>query len=127
MVKYRAVIDDPSLSRVRGIPLEEEEGLGALTIAGYLREVCQRYAEREAVVFRHGDMVERWTYQELWDRSRQVARSLIASGVGRDTRVGILMTNRPEYLSALFGTALAGGVAVALSTFSTKPELQHLL
>ncbi|MCB1688876.1 MAG: long-chain fatty acid--CoA ligase, partial [Halioglobus sp.] len=42
-------------------------------------------------------------------------------------RVGILMTNRPEYLSALFGTALAGGVAVALSTFSTKPELQHLL
>ena len=29
------------------------------------------------------------------------------------------MTNRPEWLSAVFGTTLAGGVAVALSTFST--------
>ncbi len=127
MADKRAVIDDPSLSLVRGIPLDEEEGIGALTIAGYLREVCQRYADCEAVVFRHGDTVERWSYQDLWEQSRRVARALIASGVGRDSRVGILMTNRPEYLSALFGTALAGGVAVALSTFSTKAELQYLL
>lgn len=37
------------------------------------------------------------------------------------------MTNRPEYLSALFGTALAGGVSVALSTFSTPSELERLV
>ena len=63
----------------------------------------------------------------MWERSVEVARALIACGVGKDSRVGILMTNRPEHLAAAFGTALAGGVIVPLSTFSTPPELEHLL
>jgi fatty-acyl-CoA synthase len=37
------------------------------------------------------------------------------------------MTNRPEWLAAVFGTALAGGVAVTLSTFSTSSELDYLI
>ena len=115
----RAIVADQSVSVVRGIPLAEEPGLGALTNPGYLREVCERYADREALVL-HTDAGEvRWSYEELWQRSVAVARALIAAGVGKDARVGILMTNRPEYLSLLFGTALAGGVSVALSTFST--------
>lgn len=121
-----SVIQRPD-SLARGIPLEEEPGMGALTIAGFLREVTARYSEREAVVMHCEGGVIRWTYQDLWDRSMEVAKALVASGVGRNTRVGILMTNRPEYLSALFGTALAGGVSVALSTFSTAPELEYLV
>lgn len=127
MDSTRAILDYPSLSLVRGIPLSEEPGMGALTIPGFLREVCKRYAGQEAVVMHHNDGVQRWSYQQLWDRSEHVARALIAAGVGRDSRVGILMTNRPEYLSALFGIAMAGGVTVALSTFSTAAELEHLL
>jgi fatty-acyl-CoA synthase len=38
-----------------------------------------------------------------------------------------MMTNRPEWIAAMFGTGLAGGVAVLLSTFSTPPELEYLL
>jgi fatty-acyl-CoA synthase len=41
--------------------------------------------------------------------------------------VGILMTNRLEWVASLFGVGLAGGVAVVLSTFSTQPELEYLL
>jgi acetyl esterase/lipase len=67
----------------------------------------------------------RWTYARLWDRAAEVARSLRACGVGKDSRVGILMTNRPEWIAAFFGVGLAGGVAVALSTFSTLPELKR--
>ena len=37
------------------------------------------------------------------------------------------MTNRPEYLASVFGIALAGGVTVSLSTFSTPLELEYLL
>lgn len=115
------------LSIAHGAPLAEEPGQGALTIPGYLREVCERYGEAEAVVLHHDGRVLRWSYRELWEQSMAVARALVACGVGRDSRVGILMTNRPEYLSALFGTALAGGVSVALNTFTTKPELEQLL
>ncbi|MGL4566483.1 MAG: AMP-binding protein, partial [Halioglobus sp.] len=122
-----AFVDDLSASLVRGIPLDEEEGIGSLTIPGYLREVCERYSDREAVVLHGPDGVVRWSYRQLWDRSVEVAAALIDSGTGKDSRVGILMTNRPEYLSLVFGTALAGGVAVALSTFSTPGELEHLI
>jgi fatty-acyl-CoA synthase len=71
--------------------------------------------------------VVRWSYRDLWDRSVEVARALAASGVAKDGRVGILMTNRPEHVAAAFGTALAGGVIVELSTFATPAELAYLL
>jgi len=115
------------LSIISGPPLAEESGLGALTLGGWLREVTGQHGSREALVLREGDEVTRWSYEELWERANAVARALLACGAGKGTRVGILMTNRPEFLSAVFGTALAGGVATTLSTFSTAAELEHLL
>ncbi len=78
-------------------------------------------------MWRNADGVTRWTYAQLWERAIEVARALRACGLGKDGRVGVLMTNRPEWLAAVFGTSLAGGVAVTLSTFSTLPELDYLV
>jgi len=116
-----------ALSIFHAALLSEEPGIGALSLPAYLREVTGRYAANEAVVIHRNGEVIRWSYQDLWDRSMEVARALVANGVTRGTRVGILMTNRAEYLSALFGTAMAGGVSVVLSTFSTSSELDYLL
>jgi fatty-acyl-CoA synthase len=119
---------DASLSIIRGIPLSEEPGLGVLTLPGFLREVTLRYTDREALVIHHDDgSTQRWTYRELWDRALAVACSLAAYGVGKDSRVGVLMTNRPEWIASFFGITIAGGMPVALSTFSTPAELEHLL
>ena len=116
-----------SLSIVSGPPLSEEPGLGTLTLPGFLRDVTSMYGDREALAFRAAGGETRWTYTELWERAVEVACALRASGVGKDTRVGVLMTNRPEWISAFFGITLAGGVAVTLSTFSTPAELEYLL
>ena len=118
---------DTGLSLIHGLPLAGEEGQGAHTIPGYLREVVARYGDAEAIVMRHGDERLSWNYNDLLARSMEVAKALIGSRVGKDARVGILMTNRPEFVSSLFGIALAGAVPVALSTFSTPSELDHLL
>ncbi|WP_067657523.1 class I adenylate-forming enzyme family protein [Nocardia harenae] len=107
-----------------GPPLADEPGLGPLTLPGFLREVTARYGDREALRVPGGVS---WTYRDLHAHAVEVAQALRAAGVGKDSRVGVLMTNRPEWLAAVFGTALAGGVAVALSTFSTPAELDHLL
>lgn len=115
------------LSILRGIPLQEEEGIGALTLGAYLKEIRQLYGPREAAVMRTDSDVQRWSYDDLWSHSVTVAKALIAAGVGKGTRVGILMTNRFEFVTSLFGTALAGGVATAMSTFSTASELEVLL
>lgn len=115
------------LSLTRGIPLSEERGIGALTLGGYIRELAGRYGPREAAVCYLEQAPLRWTYAELWERSVEVARALAAGGLGKGTRVGILMTNRLEFLSSVFGTALAGGVATPISTFFTATELDEVL
>lgn len=115
------------LSIVHGMPLDQEEGVGATTMPAYLREVSSRFATREALVMYSAAGAERWTYKDLWERSLQLARALVKAGVTKDSRVGILMTNRPEFISSLFATAMAGGVAVVFSTFSTAHELAQLL
>ncbi len=114
-------------STTKGISLAEE-GLTALTLGGFLREVCTRYADREALVFHpaSGPVVRR-TYGEVWAEAFAVAQALRARGVGKETRVGLLATNRPEWITAMFGIALAGGTCVALSTFAKGAELKEQL
>lgn len=125
MERLAEIIDNKSL--VKGIPLSEEKGIGALTLGGFLKEVSSRYAEREAAVMGSGEQARRWTYHDLWNDSMQLARALVARGVGKGTRVGILATNRYEFITSTFGTALAGGVATTFNTFSTSDELEVLL
>ena len=115
-------------SEIKGIPLSEEQGLGALTLSGFVTELADRYGEREALSWRNLDGEDcRWTYNELYRESRKVARALLACGVGKDTRVGVLISNRPEWLFSMFGAAMAGAVTVALNTFSTQQELKYQL
>jgi len=119
------------LSIVRGIPLEDEQNVGALTLAGFIREVCERWPEREAAVLHldglDGGRVIRWTYADLWAQAMGVAKALVACGIGKGTRVGVLCSNRPEYLSNVFGAALAGGIPTPISTFFTPTELDEVL
>jgi acyl-CoA synthetase (AMP-forming)/AMP-acid ligase II len=121
-------VPDPAVSLAHGIPLSEEPGLGTLTLPGWLREVTTRFAAREAIAQPRPDgTTERWTYAELWNRAETVARALLACGTSKGTRIGILMSNRAEFIAAFFGAALAGGVPTPLSTFSTQTELDQLL
>lgn len=114
-------------AEVRGLPLAEEP-LGALTLGEFLREVCAKNADKEALVFypAAGPAIRK-TYAEVWRESCAIARALIARGVTKETRVGLLATNRPEWITAMFGIVLAGGTCVALSTFAKSAELEYQL
>lgn len=128
MIGDHSVLLDPELAIVRGQALAEEAGLGTLTLPGLLREVTERYPAREALVMHHPDgTAERWSYRELADQAMAVAKALAACGCGKDERVGILMTNRLEWVSSCFGIASAGATVTGLSTFSTAGELEHLI
>lgn len=116
------------LSDIQGPALEGETGLGPLTLPGYIAELARRYPDNEALNWRDlSGARQAWTYAALYDQSAAVASALIAAGVGRGTRVGILISNRPEFLFSLFGAAMAGAVTVALNTFSTEKELEYQL
>jgi acyl-CoA synthetase (AMP-forming)/AMP-acid ligase II len=113
-----------------GPSIDSVEGIGALTLGGFLDEVVSRFGPNEAVVIDDpllGGETVRWTYDQLGEVSHRIARALIATGVGRGDTVGILMGNRPESLASIFGAALAGAVAAPMSTFSTASELTHMV
>jgi fatty-acyl-CoA synthase len=113
----------------RGPPLASAEGIGALTMRAFLEEVAGRFGPNEALVFDDPltGSTTRWDYAQLLDEARRIGRGLVATGVRPGQAVGILMGNRPEAVAALFGAALAGAVAVPMSTFAPKPELSFML
>lgn len=113
-----------------GPPLDDLSGMRALTLGGVLMDQCARIADHEALVFDdplRGGVTARWRYHDLHHHARRVAKALLSAGIGKGARVGVLMGNRPEAVASLFGAALAGAVAVPLSTFSSKPELSYML
>jgi acyl-CoA synthetase (AMP-forming)/AMP-acid ligase II len=130
VAKKASGADDRPMTTLEGPPLEAAEGVGALTIGGFINQVSARFAGNEAVVFddplRPGTTA-RWSYAELGRQARAVASSLIAAGCGKGSRVGILMGNRPEAVAAYFGAPMMGAVAVLLSTFAPAAELDYVL
>jgi fatty-acyl-CoA synthase len=114
-------------STIRG-PALSDASFGPLTLGGFFREVCRRNRDKEVMVFHPpGAPAIRYTYAQLWSEAFAVAQALVARGVTKETRVGLLATNRPEWLIAAFGIAMAGGTCVALSTFAKSDEFEYLL
>lgn len=67
------------------------------------------------------------TFAEIAEQARRVATMLVKYGLRPGDRVGILMPNMPEYISAINGVWMAGGIAVALSPLSVANEIANVL
>jgi fatty-acyl-CoA synthase len=67
------------------------------------------------------------TYAELARRVESFGAGLRELGVQAGTTVGLLSTNRPEWVIAAFGTMAAGGTVAAFNTWSKRWDLDHLL
>jgi fatty-acyl-CoA synthase len=116
------------MTTFRGPSPQHEPGIGPLTFGGFLEDLAARYNDRLAIVYAPADGTRlAWTYRELYEQSRAMAKALTATGVTRGTRVAVLMGNRPEWVAAVWGAAMAGGVPVLFNTFATRRELDHLL
>lgn len=78
--------------------------------------------DRDCIVL----MDERVTYAELVDRAHLAGRSLLALGVERGDRVGILMANCLDYIDMLFGASLIGAVPVLYNARFKAREIAHV-
>ena len=67
------------------------------------------------------------TYGQLSERINQYARWALGQGIGRGEVVGLLMTNRPEYLAIWLGINSVGGVVSLLNVNLTGSSLAHCI
>jgi fatty-acyl-CoA synthase len=82
-------------------------------------ELAARYGDKPALVSNR----ESLTYWMLAARSCRYARWAMAQGVGKGDVVGLLMTNRPEYVAIWLGIIRAGGTVALLNTNLAGPAL----
>lgn len=92
-------------------------------LADLLDEMAAEAPDREFVVFQGG----RQTYREFQARAGELARALFACGVRHGTRVGLLMSNRPEWLEVAAAGHRLGATVVPISSFYRAWDLEHVL
>ncbi|MFA8302687.1 condensation domain-containing protein, partial [Paenibacillus alvei] len=115
-------------------PAEKEQILGAFNPAQpeaapaaafhrLFEEQAERTPEAEAVVYEN----DRLTYAELNERANRLAATLRASGIGRETIVGILAERSVDLLVAVLAVWKAGGAYVPLDPDYPADRLRFML
>lgn len=93
-----------------------------------LAAVTERHGDSDFVVTATGGgAVERITYACAESESATMAARLIAAGVTKGMRVGILAPNGPEFTTAFLAVTRIGAVAVPINTFFQPAELAWVL
>jgi len=93
------------------------------TLPALLRARAEQLGDEAALV--HDDEALSWAGLDA--RSRELARRLVAAGVGKRSRVGVLLPNGIEWAVVACAILRVGGVLVPLSTLLRPPELEAQL
>ena len=93
------------------------------TVPIFLEHCVSRYGERPLILL--GD--RRISYAEAEAESAKLARGLLARGIGKGSRVGILFPNGPEWAITWLAAARIGALTVPINTFSKTRELGWML
>jgi len=93
------------------------------TIPELLRSGVKRWGEQALLI--HDGVMQTW--KEVDQRSAVLAKSLLALGVAKGSRVGLLMPNSSDWVVAFLAAARIGALVSPISTFLQGPELARAL
>jgi fatty-acyl-CoA synthase len=83
-----------------------------LTPLSFLERAAGVFPDRTAVL--HG--AGRWSYAELYSRTRRLASALTKVGIGRGDTVSVMLANTPAMIEAHYGVPMTGAVLNTLNT-----------
>lgn len=109
-----------NLSYVQGasqIPLLEE------TIGQNLKRISSLFPNNLALVSVYQDY--KATYQEFYDQTSNLAKSLLASGIKKGDRVGIWAPNCSQWVLLQYATARIGAILVTVNPAYRSVDLEY--
>ncbi|MBI5895133.1 MAG: AMP-binding protein [Desulfobacterales bacterium] len=86
-----------------------------LTMARMMDQAAERYPEREAIVFKG----RRLTWSALRAQSMRLAKALLNAGVKKGDKVGVMITNIPEWVIARVAIMRVGAWLIRRNTHFT--------
>lgn len=99
-----------------------------INIADLYQQAAERYEDRSAIAAREkgGDYVST-SYRELFEIGKNLATGLIALDLQAREHVGIISSNRPEWIFTDCAIQVAGAVNVPRGIESTEAEMRYIL
>ncbi|KAI9374717.1 acetyl-CoA synthetase-like protein [Aspergillus egyptiacus] len=104
---------------------ETQPELLDVTLGELLTLQSLQYGDYECLVFPWTGA--RWTYADLNDEADRIARGMLAMGIKKGDRIGIMAGNCEQYISIFFGAARVGAILVVLNNTYTPSELYYAL
>jgi long-chain acyl-CoA synthetase len=98
-------------------------GQGTLSIAAVLAETAVRRPEAPALYF----MDQTITYGALWDQTRAYGGALAARGIGRGSRVAMIVPNVPDFPRVYFAALSLGAVVIPIHLLFKAEEIRFVL
>jgi fatty-acyl-CoA synthase len=95
-----------------------------ITVGNLLTSLSRALPSQPALLYDNGP---RYTFAELEEEARLVARGLIAHGVQPGERVVVWATNVPEWIVLQFALAKAGAILVTANTSLRAKEIDYLV
>jgi long-chain acyl-CoA synthetase len=89
----------------------------------FLEDSILRFADRPCLDF----MGKGYRYAELGKLVHRAAKGFQSLGVGKGTRVGLMLPNTPYYVIAYYAILEAGGTVVNINPLYAASEVRHLI
>lgn len=94
-----------------------------MNVGEMLTSAAARTPDKTAIIFRD----QPTSYAEFNRRSNQVANALMALGIQKGDRVGLLLHNIPLFMEAYYGILKIGGVVVPMNVLYKAGEVAYIM
>ncbi len=95
-----------------------------LSLANYFLFDRVTEGRGERIALRFGDRT--WTYTQVADRARSLAKFLVAAGLRPEQRVYLVLPDTPAFAWSIFGILAAGGVLAMGNPLSPTEDLAYV-
>ncbi|KAK2165602.1 hypothetical protein LSH36_48g08121 [Paralvinella palmiformis] len=102
-----------------------ERPLIGATIGTLVQSAAEKYGQREAYLSVHQKL--RYTFEDLLEKTDELAAGLMSLGLTKGDRVGIWAPNIMEWILTQYATARAGFVLVTINPAYRISELEYAL
>ncbi len=94
-----------------------------IPLQSFLSETGQKYGSRSALNFEGKEV----TYRELDDLANKFANGLVSLGIGKVSKVALILPNIPQFVFCFYGALKAGATLVPCNPLYKSKELEFQL